>query len=183
MPLPSKQIMNRSKVSSTCVMVSLTRFQEKHKNNLIIIIAQEFLSCPCCEGELFVRGTCRRQAINAEGIKRHYQLRVLQCRDCGKTHRELPTPLVPYKRYDGEAITYIENHPADAPCNTRTIPLLLEWLAWFLSYANHIVESQSLILSVPLSKASGKLQSKELLSLVRTVVNSGNWIHNRTAYS
>ena len=88
----------------------ITRFKEKYKDNLIIIIAQEFLACPCCEGELFVRGTCRRQAINAEGIKRHYQLRELQCRDCGKTHRELPTPLVPYKRYDGEAICYPAVH-------------------------------------------------------------------------
>ena len=76
MPLPRKQTMNGSEVSSTCVMVSLSRFKKKYKGDLIIIVAQEILSCPCCEGDLFVRGTCRRQAINSAGSKVQYQLRV-----------------------------------------------------------------------------------------------------------
>ena len=183
MPLPRKQIMNGSEVSSTCVMVSLSRFRKKYKGDLIIIVAQEILFCPCCEGDLFVRGTCRRQAINSAGDKVQYQLRVLQCRDCRRTHRELPDPLVPYKRYDGEAITYIENDPSNAPCNIRSVPLILGWLAWFISYANHICESQSLILSAPLSKTSGKTRLQRFMFLVRIVVNSGNWSHNRTEFS
>ena len=183
MPLPRKQIMNGSEVSSTCVMVSLSRFRKKYKDDLVIIVAQEILSCPCCEGDLFVRGTCRRQAINSAGSKVQYQLRVLQCRDCRRTHRELPDPLVPYKRYDGEAIMYIENDPSNAPCNIRSVPLILGWLAWFITYANHICESQSLILSTPLSKTSGKTRLQKFMSLVRIVVNSGNWSHNRTEFS
>jgi len=183
MPLPRKQIMNGSEVSSTCVMVSISRFRKKLKGDLVIIIAQEIVSCPCCEGALYVRGTCRRQAINSAGDKVQYQLRVLQCRDCRRTHRELPDPLVPYKRYDGEAITYIENDPSNAPCNIRSVPLILGWLAWFISYANHICESQSLILSAPLSKTSGKTRLQRFMFLVRIVVNSGNWSHNRTEFS
>ena len=180
--LTRKQTMSGSEVSLTCVMVSLTRFWQKNKGDLIIIVANEILRCPCCEGELFVRGTCHRQAINSAGIKKHYLLRVLQCRDCHRTHRELPAPLVPYKRYDGEAITYIESNPSDAPCNTRTVDLILRWLAWFISYAKHICESQSLILSIPLPKASGETRLSEFMSLVRIVVNSGNWLHNRTEF-
>ncbi len=163
MPLPRKQIMSGSEVSSTCVMVSLSRFRKKYKGDLIIVVAQEILSCPCCEGDLFVRGTCRRQAINSAGSKVQYQLRVLQCRDCRRTHRELPDPLVPYKRYDGEAITYIENDPSNAPSSIRSVPLILGWLAWFNSYANHICESQSLILPAPLSKTSGKTRLQEFI--------------------
>lgn len=183
MPLPRKQIMNGSEVSSTCVMISLTRFKTKRKGDLVIIISQELITCPCCGGDMFVRGTCCRQAINSSGLKDHYQLRVLQCRDCRKTHRELPTPLVPYKRYDGEAISYIENNPTEAPCNFRTTSLILRWLEWFLSYAKHICESLSLILSIELPKPSGKLTVKNFMFLVRIVVNSGNWLHNRTDFS
>ena len=183
MPLPRKQTMNGNEVSSTWVMISLTHFKAERKGDLIVIISQEIIPCPCCEGDLFVRGTCRRQAINSTGLKDHYRLRVLQCRNCRKTHRELPFPLVPYKRYDGEAITYIENTPSDAPCCIRSVTLILGWLDWFISYANHVSESLSLMLSVPLPKTSGIVQLSDFMSLVRIVVNSGNWSHNRTEFS
>ena len=183
MPLPRKQTMNGNVVSSTIVMVSLSHFKKKCKGDLIVIVALEFISCPCCGGELFTRGTCRRQAINSAGDVDHYQLRVLQCRNCGRTHRELPAPLVPYKRYDGEAIMHIKSEPESAPCNSRTVDLILRWLDWFISYANHIRESQSLILSVPLPKPSGKSLFSDFMALVRIVVNSGNWLHNRTEFS
>jgi hypothetical protein len=183
MPLPRKQTMNGNEVSSTWVMISLTHFKAERKGDLIVIISQEIIPCPYCEGDLFVRGTCRRQAINSTGLKDHYRLRVLQCRNCRKTHRELPFPLVPYKRYDGEAITYIENAPSDAPCCIRSVTLILGWLDWFISYANHVSESLSLMLSVPLPKTSGIVQLSDFMSLVRIVVNSGNWSHNRTEFS
>ena len=183
MPLPRKQIMNGNEVSSTWVMISLTHFKAERKGDLIVIISQEIIPCPYCEGDLFVRGTCRRQAINSTGLKDHYRLRVLQCRNCRKTHRELPFPLVPYKRYDGEAITYIENAPSDAPCCIRSVTLILGWLDWFISYANHVSESLSLMLSVPLPKTSGIVQLSDFMSLIRIVVNSGNWSHNRTEFS
>lgn len=183
MPLPRKQTMNGNVVFLTTVMVSLSQFKKKCKGDLIVIVALEFISCPCCGGELFTRGTCRRQAINSAGDVDHYQLRVLQCRNCRRTHRELPSPLVPYKRYDGEAITRIKSEPESAPCNNRTVDLILRWLEWFISYANHICESQSLILFVPLPKPSGKSLFSDFMALVRIVVNSGNWLHNRTEFS
>ena len=68
---------------------------------------------------------------------------------------------------------HIKSEPESAPCNSRTVDLILRWLDWFISYANHIRESQSLILSVPLP----------FMALVRIVVNSGNWLHNRTEFS
>ena len=90
---------------------------------------------------------------------------------------------MPYKRYDGEAILFIENTPSQAPCDFRTVELIQNWLEWFISYAGHICESQRLILSISLPKASGKIQLPEFTFLVRIVVNSGNWLHNRTDFS
>ena len=180
MSLPCKQTMNENEVFLTHVMVSISHFKKVHKGDCFKIISQEIIACPRCNGELFTRGTCRRHAINSAGIREQYQLRVLQCRDCRKTHRELPSPIVPYKRYDGEVITQIANNPDKAPCYYRTMELLLRWLNWFIIYANHICESQSLILSIPLPKMIGAIRLPDLMALVRIVANSGNWSHNRT---
>ena len=163
-------------------MISLTHFWEKSNGQTIIIVALETLPCPLCNGELFTRSTCRRKAITSSGETKLFQLRVRKCRNCKRTHRELPKPLVPYKRYDGEAITDIRDHPETAPCSDRTILLTLRWLEWFIPYANHIRESLQLILSVPLSKTPGKTGPDELALLVRLVANSGNWLHNRSCF-
>ena len=175
--------MNRSEVSSTHVMISIVHFKTERKGKLLKIISLELVPCPRCGGELFTRSTCRRKAVNSAGNTDLYQLRVLKCRCCGKTHRELPAPLVPYKRYDAEAIACITSEPETAPCNHRTIRLILGWLSWFLDYAKHIFESQRMSLPIPLTMPSGLSKQQELLSLVRLVVNSGNWSHNRTEYA
>lgn len=182
MQLPRKQTMVKKKWGFlTHVMVSLTHFRQERKGELIIIVAQEILPCPLCGGELYTRSTCHRRAINASGNTDHYRLRVLQCRGCRKTHRELPTPLVPYKRYDSEAITEIAGHPESAPCNSRTIDLIRRWLEWFVSYARHVQES--LRLQIRLPEKVGKSACEEFMALVRIVVNSGYWSHNRTEFS
>ena len=164
-------------------MISISAFRKEYKRGLIVIIALEIIPCPVCGGELFTRGTCHRKAVNSAGNTDRYQLRVLQCRECGKTHRELPAPLVPYKRYDGEAITHIVEQPESARCNNHTFALILNWLNWFLSYAKHIRESQSFILHATLSEPTGKSRLTEFMALIRIVVNSGNWLHNRTEFT
>jgi hypothetical protein len=168
--------------SLTYAMISITHFRSERKNGIIVITAQEHVPCPRCEGPMYTRGTCRRKAINSAGKTDYYQLRVLKCRDCGRTHRELPAPLVPYKRYNGEAIVHIATHPESAPCNARTISLVLQWLKWFISYAKHIQESQSRILSIFLPQSVGKRLLDKLSAFVRLVANSGNWLHNRTDF-
>ena len=182
MSLTRKQIMVRKWGSTTNVMISISKFKKERKGEIIVITGQEIIPCPSCEtGELFTRGTCHRCAINTAGEKEHYQLRVLQCRNCNKTHRELPEPLVPYKRYDGETIIKAANEPDKAPCDFRSVDLILKWLTWFIDYAAHIQQSLEVeIAAPPLPKMSGKYEIHSLFAWVKRVVNSGNWSHKRT---
>ena len=161
-------------------MISISRFSKVIKNNIVIITGFELLPCPKCAGELYCRGTCHRHSIDSSGQVTDYRLRVLKCRECGKTHRELPESLVPYKRYDAATIIIMRDKPNDAPCSPSVQSRILKWLAWFIAYANHIRESQSLILAVTLPKAVGAIQLSSFISLVKIVVNSGFWSHNHS---
>ena len=167
----------------THVMISISHSWKKCKGKIVVIVSLERIPCPICGGQLFTRGTCQRKAKDSAGLTTIYQLRVLQCSNCHKTHRELPDFLVPYKRYDAEAIVHIVSTPQTAPCESRTCDLLRVWLAWFIVYADHIRESLSLLLSTPLPKWSGKIHLRQLMMRVRLVANSGNWTHNRTEFS
>jgi len=164
-------------------MISIARFRVERNGNLLVVRGLELLPCPVCEGELFCRGTCRRKTRSAYGETTLYQLRVLQCRHCGKTHRELPEPIVPHKRYDAEAIIQIRERPEEVICEPNVRTRIMAWLAWFVEYANHIQQSQSLILSAPLPKHSGEITVAVLSRLVRIVANSQNWLHNRSVWT
>lgn len=166
------------------IMVCLERFQKKWKGDLIIITPQKGTPrplCPACGGELFVRGTCIRKAINSEGNTEFYRLRVLQCRGCHKTHRELPNFLVPYKRYDREAIIKIlSNNNGEVQCENSTIFRIRKWWEWFLPYARRILESQNDKFD---SIEYANEEMPEFRKLIRAVMNKEKWIHNRSAFN
>lgn len=161
----------------------MAHFRIERNDTLLIVHGQEIHRCPVCNGELFRRGTCHRKTQNAYGETTEYQLRVMKCRDCKKTHRELPNPIVPYKRYDAEAIIEIRDNPGESICDPNVGARIISWLEWLIIYARHILESQRRILSLPLPNVSDKITNSELSMLVRIVVNSQNWLHNRTVWA
>lgn len=65
--------------------------------------------CPACGGALHYYDKVKR--IIREKKRRTYNvsLRRLQCADCGRTHRELPCYIFPYKQYDAEIIMGVLN--------------------------------------------------------------------------
>lgn len=75
----------------------------EHRNGIIAIRGLGKNICPLCGRALGVRGTCRRKVYTMRGAY-ILQLRVLYCCECGRTHRELPYFLIPYKRYSVNAI-------------------------------------------------------------------------------
>ena len=129
-----------------------------------------------------MHGTCFRKLRTDDGTKL-YRLRVMECRECGKTHRELPENIVPYKRNDISRISAIaqatcENHLSAA--ETSTWKRIVIWCKWFLDYARCIIDSlneQNHQRSV--GEPSGGFETR-LSYLVRLVVNSGNWIQHRS---
>lgn len=113
-----------------------------------------------------------------------YRLRVMACRKCGKTHRELPSGIVPYKRMDADLLSDIAETPQQfhlEVAETSTWRRVWAWVKWFIHYSLNIfaamqVEHPNLPTGLP-----GKPLRRQLTYFVRLVVNSGNWVQHRSA--
>lgn len=101
-------------------MISITEYTSLCKGNFIIITGPSESFCPICGGELNVRGTCIRK-VRKEGTTQSLRLRVMKCRNCQKTHREIPDDIIPYKRTGLTNFCEIaEAEATDYPCDTST---------------------------------------------------------------
>ena len=164
-------------------MISVTQGIEYRKRDITIFVGTEKVPCPVCGGSLRVRGTCIRKLRRKDGVET-YQLRVLKCEECERTHRELPKGIVPYKRMDSEMLgTIAEDNgkdDLDVP-GISTWERVKVWVEWFLTYARHIYEGQKKTLGHTLpSISTGESIRRQLEYSVRLVVNSGNWIQHRS---
>lgn len=68
----------------------------------MIKAGEEF--CTICRNSLSYYDTVKRTVLLAGHEKRRVYIRRLQCENCGKIHRELPSFILPYKRYDARII-------------------------------------------------------------------------------
>ncbi len=124
------------------------------------------------------------------------RLRVMEC-ECGKTHREMPDGIIPYKRYSAEMLCAIfEEASMDSAdgteesiddiffpkkkefasdtkiCDKSVRQRIVEWITWFLAYAESIREIRSCL------KSTYKSLNSKLRHYVSIVVNSGRWIQH-----
>ena len=106
----------------------------------------------------------------------------MQCRQCRKTHRELPDWIIPYKRCSAEMYAEIAEDNEKVCCDGTTIAIVRLWVEWFLIYARHIVEAMKILYPGFSPIPDNKPLAERLMYFVRLVVNSGNWVHNRSAY-
>lgn len=162
------------------VMVIVSRFTRYCKGSICYIMGTEDIPCPVCGGRLFVHGTCKRKVKDETEQVQELRLRVLECKECGHTHRELPEELVPYKRYSAEALCRIKEQPDICTAEPTVRQRILLWLSWFLCYARNIAHAQSLCGLVS-SEPSGAHLYRQLLYFVRLVVNTGFWEQHRSA--
>ena len=83
------------------IMVCNMRIKIDHSPNKYIRCYP--MHCPRCGETLGVHGTYTR---NVEPLDKpapeRYTFRVLECRPCMRTHREIPAWLIPYKRFSVE---------------------------------------------------------------------------------
>ena len=134
----------------------------EHKKGIVVVRGLRNGTCPLCGGTLGVRGTCRRKVYTMRGAY-ILQLRVLYCCECGRTHRELPYFLIPYKRYSANAI-YDILFPINGAyeCETSTQCRLWHWWRWFCLYLWQFGECR-------------KRRKRAVEAYVRIAVNSGFW--------
>ena len=181
-------------------MVNVSRFTCVRKEGIFIITGLEDVLSPCCGKKLTVHGTCKRQ-LKTTGGEAKLQLRVMDC-ECGKSHREMPDGIVPYRRYSAEMICMIfgedspeftdntdvtiddilfptkDEYACDASmCDKSVRQRIIDWVAWFLAYAESIEE-----IRLFLKSSYNSLRSK-LRHYVSIVVNNGKWIQHRLAVS
>lgn len=97
--------------------------------------------CPLCGSRLFSHGTCRRKSIEEDCLEIHH-LRVLKCRNCKKTHRELPDTLVPYKHYGRKLISAIVAGKAKCGYEESTRYRLMQWFRALLFLVVSSLEGQ-----------------------------------------
>lgn len=133
--------------------------------------------CPCCIGELTVKGSRLRAWYQSSGVRAKLIIRRLYCDACKKIHHELPDILVPYKRYDAESIEGIVSVPVrtDIAADDST---LARWRSWFLAwavYAEGCLQSISIRFNQPVDDLSNGPQTA-LLSLGRYVGLAVGWL-------
>ena len=76
----------------------------KDENGRIAIKHPPPAKCPQCGKWMWSDGCKERRAKNSRGEAEVYRLRRLRCKRCGKVHIEIPTCIIPYKRYNAESI-------------------------------------------------------------------------------
>ena len=133
--------------------------------------------CPCCTGELTVKGSRPRVWYQSSGERAKLIIRRLYCKICKKIHHELPDILVPYKRYDAESIEGVVSVPArmDIGADEST---LARWRSWFLAwavYAEGCLQSISIRFNQPVNHLSNHPQTA-LHSLGRYIGLTDGWL-------
>ena len=162
-------------------MISVSYFTKVRKGSKWVILNKEQSVCPVCGGNLRVHGTCTRKVQHGE-CTHIYHLRVLKCRCCGKTHRELPNDIIPYKRYGVDTFCEIaESTESQHTCETSTWLRIRAWLAWFICYAQNIATGLITANLLPTTFRPGYTLRQQTVCFVRLVANSGNWIQHRSA--
>jgi len=155
-------------------------------------------TCPCCGGQLTVKGSRKRKYINGTGETIILVIRRLYCRNCGRLHHELPDILVPYKRYGSASIEAAVTGDT-ALTVTADESTIYRWRSWFNEQALHFLGCLTSIAALlgkgSAEETSGLSKSKLqriwhyvgnatgwLARVVRPVVNINSWAHTRFAF-
>ena len=97
------------------------------KNGIARVRSESAVYCPDCGMKLFFHGTCKRK-VRAQEQTRCYVLRVLFCKSCKRTHRELPDFIVGYKRYSRDELCEIVMNEESYSCEDSTRNRTIMWL-------------------------------------------------------
>ncbi|QHQ60192.1 hypothetical protein Ana3638_04865 [Anaerocolumna sedimenticola] len=158
--------------------------------------SRETIPCPDCEAKLTVIGSRKRGLIEYSGEKKVLIIRRLRCPGCGKIHHELPDIIVPYKRYSSETVELIispsKEQKDDYPCELSTAKRLKIWFFLLRNYFKNTLLSLTFLydyeeaLSKEIQCLLFRLNNSSgfngwLKKLVRYLVNSGRWLHTRSA--
>lgn len=177
---------------SSINMISIKDYSLEYKSDSGVFKVRSFeiVPCPLCGGLLAVCGSRKRNLKKADGSEQALSIRRLQCELCGKIHHELPDMIVPYKRYEAEAV---ENALSGNGSNTarvflgeeNTLQRLKLWFLLFQEYFDEVLPSfmQQLCLESKLLLPLYPLKRQPvgwLKCLIWHIVNAGLWLQTRS---
>lgn len=162
-------------------------FVECNSEDVIRLRGAEIVPCPICGGRLKVHGSCRRKLQITSRDTVIYHLRVMKCCECGKTHRELPDGVIPYKRMSADHFTQVARVPAESALTGRELEnvepntwrRIAAWMRWFLQYVRPVLAVVGLT-PLPAAFCVGDMTARQTEHFVRLVVNSGFWLQHRS---
>lgn len=162
----------------------------KSDSDVFKVRSHETVPCPCCANSLTVCGSRRRKLVKADGSIQKLAIRRLACKPCRKIHHELPDIIVPYKRYEAEAIESAlscdgSDSAEDFPGEGKTLLRLKLWFHLLQAYFDEKLQSlsQQLRLKINLLLPLCPLKRQTdgwLKCLVRHIVNAGLWLQTRS---
>ena len=155
--------------------------------------------CPCCRNNKGkVIGSRARKYLREDASQVTLIIRRLRCLGCNKIHHELPSILVPYKRYRSEIIEAVvvekNNTSLIVECDEST---LHRWKYWYKSLSEYFAGCLQSI-AIQIGKETEETSKPRsvlhriwhyvgdapgwLARIVQPLVNSNLWVHTRSAF-
>lgn len=178
-------------------MISLEKYRlilDENNSNKYYVKSEEDSICPVCDSpDLKVIGSRGRCALQGNGEAIILIIRRLRCRNCHRIHHELPDMLVPYKRYAEPVIeAIIDGTTTEICCENSSIFRIKKWftetseyIAGCLSAIAARLDLETNLRDGPANQRIKNLVGKTagwLARAVRTMVNTNNWPHTRSAF-
>lgn len=177
-------------------MISIAKYRliwDKDSSNKYYVKSEEISICPICGNpELKVIGSRKRSALKGDGEAIILIIRRLRCLGCKRIHHELPDMLVPYKRYSSGIIEVIVDDTSDeVSCENISIYRIKRWFQEISGYIAGCLGSVAAQCGLEIVKSGPVFQrikayvgegASWLARAVRTVVNTNNWLHTRSAF-
>ena len=178
-------------------MICIAKYRliwDKDSDNKYHVKSEESSICPVCGNpELKVIGSRKRGVQKGDGDKIILIIRRLRCLGCQRIHHELPDMLVPYKRYSSAIIEAIVDETTDeVTCEDSSIYRIKRWFREISRYIagclGSIASQRGLDLEVKNCPVFQRIkayvgeETRWLSRAVRTIVNTNNWRHTRSAF-
>ncbi|HML25294.1 MAG TPA: DUF6431 domain-containing protein [Methanomethylovorans sp.] len=167
---------------------------DKNDKSKFYVKSEEKSVCPLCShSDLRVIGSRKRIALSSSSEKLSIVIRRLRCSKCSRIHHELPDMLVPYKRYSSACIEAIVESEGDGiSCENSSIYRIKEWFGYMMVYIAGSLGAIAAKMGIEIeAKEKSPFQrikvyvGKEkgwLARAVRTIANTNNWVHTRSAF-
>lgn len=178
-------------------MICLAKYRlilDRDNSDKYYVKSEENSICPVCGcPELKVIGSRKRSTLQGDGGTIILIIRRLRCGNCRRIHHELPDILVPYKRYAGTVIEAIlDGASTEVCCENSSIFRIKRWFAGVSGYMAGCLSAiaAQMGLKIKISNGSAIRRIKDLVGdagdwlarVVRTMVNTNNWVQTRSAF-